>query len=917
MDEFQMDELQHYGMPRRSGRYPWGSGDEPFQHESWFLDRADELRKKGFSNKEIAEDMGISMDMFNKRNMIERSQRKRDEISFAQRQREAGYTNDAIGKMLGGKGESYVRTLLDPMTEERNKVIFAVKDAIEDEVKKKRFVDIGESTEIGLNVARSKMDAAVEMLKDEGYQTFTPKVKQLGTGKNTTFMVLGDKDTTYPELMKDVGQVKPLKDITFDDGTDGPILRKTQFPQSIDSSRIFIRYAEDGGADKDGVIELRRGVPDLDLGKSNYSQVRIAVDDDRYMKGMAVYSDKIPKGYDVVLNSNKSVNDGPKKAFKEMKKDENGNIDKDMPFGASIMAGGQSMYVGADGKEHLSAINKVNDEGTWSGWANNTNLASQFLAKQPTKLVENQLRLSIAQKQREFDEVSQYTNPEIRKKALIDFAEECDASAVDLKAAGLPRQKTCAILPVTSLKDNEIYATNFKDGEEVICIRYPHQGTFEIPVLKVNNSNAEGKKMLGTSPIDAVGINANVAHQLSGADFDGDNVLVIPTKGINFKTTKQEGVFAELRNYEPKELYKMTDEEKALHPEKVISSTMKQKQMGICTNLLTDMGIKGAPPEDIVRAVKCAQMIIDAEKHGLDWKQCYKDNNIAELKRTYQVNPDNPSKHGASTLISRAKNEYDVPERSWYKINPETGEKEWRYTGRHYTDKNGKVVYNRTKSSQMAETDDAYKLSTGSRVENLYAEYANTLKKMANQARLESIKTPSLQRSPSAAQTYAKEVASLNDKVKLAMLNAPLERRAQAIANSITKAQFKDNPAKKEDRDWRKKIENAALAEGRALTGASKKARLVHLTDREWEAIQAGAIGSTMMKKIISNMDSTELKQMATPKENSTTKYISSNKNNIALAKAMLSSGYTQAEVADRLGCSASLVNKMVHGENE
>jgi hypothetical protein len=339
--------------------------------------------------------------------------------------------------------------------------------------------------------------------------------------------------------------------------------------------------------------------------------------------------------------------------------------------------------------------------------------------------------------------------------------------------------------------------------------------------------------------------------------------------------------------------------------------------MGICTNLLTDMGIKGAPPEDIVRAVKCAQMIIDAEKHGLDWKQCYKDNNIAELKRIYQVNPDNPSKHGASTLISRAKNEYDVPERSWYKINPETGEKEWRYTGRHYTDKNGKVVYNRTKSSQMAETDDAYKLSTGSRVENLYAEYANTLKKMANQARLESVKTPSLKRSPSAAQTYAKEVASLNDKVKLAMLNAPLERRAQAIANSITKAQFKDNPAKKEDRDWRKKIENAALAEGRALTGASKKARLVHLTDREWEAIQAGAIGSTMMQKIISNMDSTELKQMATPKENTTTKYISTNKNNIALAKAMLSSGYTQAEVADRLGCSTSLVNKMVHGENE
>lgn len=912
---YNSEELFHYGMPRRSGRYPWGSGEEPFQHESWFLDRVDEYRKKGMSNKEIADAMGIeSMDAFNRRNMIERAQRKRDEISFAQRQREMGYTNDAIGKMLGGKGESYVRSLLAPETEERNKVIFAVKDAIKEEVDKKRYVDIGESTEFSLNVARSKMDAAVEMLKDDGYQIYTPKVKQLGTGKNTTMLVLGDKESSYPELMKEIDQVKPLKDITIDSTIDGPVIRKTQPPQSIDSSRVFIKYYEDGGVDKDGVIELRKGVPDLDLGSSNYAQVRIAVDGNKYMKGMAVYSDDIPKGYDIVLNSNKHREEGPNKAFKTMKEED---IKDGRPFGATIMANGQSYYTDKDGNEHLSAINKVNDEGTWSGWANNTNLASQFLAKQPTKLVENQLKLSIAQKQREFDEISQYTNPEIRKKALLDYAEECDASAVDLKAAGLPRQKTCAILPVTSLKDNEVYATNFKDGEEVILIRYPHQGTFEIPRLRVNNSNVEGKKMLGTSPIDAVGINSNVAHQLSGADFDGDNVIVIPTKGINFKTKKQEGEFAKLKDYEPKELYKMTDEEIKLNPSKVISPSMKQKQMGVCTNLLTDMTIKGATDEEIVRAVKCAQMIIDAEKHKLDWKQCYKDNNIAELKKLYQTDPNNPNKHGASTLISRAKNEADVPERSWYKINPETGEREWKYTGRHYTDKNGKEVYNRTKSTQMFEAKDAHALSTGSKVEELYAEYANTLKSMANQARLESLRTPSLQRSPSAAQTYSKEVSSLNDKVKAAMMNAPLERRAQVIANSIVKAQFKDNPARKEDRDWRKKIENAALAEGRAATGASKKARLVHLTDREWEAIQAGAIGSTMMKKIIANMDSTELKQLSTPKENTTTKYISSNKNNIALAKAMLSSGYTQAEVADRLGCSTSLVNKMVHGETE
>lgn len=906
--------LEHYGVPRRSGRYPYGSGDNPFQHESNFLDRAAELRKQGYSNKQIAEDMGISEEMFNKTNMIERAEKKRAEISFALRQKEAGYTNDAIGKMLGGKNESYVRTLLDPATEEKNKVIFTVRDAIKDEVDKKKYVDIGESTEINLNVARSKMDAAVQMLQNEGYQVYTPKINQLGTGKNTTMLVLGGKDTSYKDLMTDVGQIKPLTDITIESKANGdPTVRKVQFPASIDSSRIYVKYYEDGGVDKDGVIELRRGVPDLDLGNSKYAQVRIAVDEDRYLKGMAVYSDNIPKGYDIVLNSNKHREEGTNKAFKKMERTPEGEIDRSNPFGATIAAKGQSYYIGADGKEHLSAINKVNDEGTWSGWANNTNLAAQFLSKQPKALVQNQLNLSLSQKQEEYDRIMKYTNAEIRKKALRDFAEECDASAVDLKAAGLPRQKAAAILPVNSLKDNEIYAPNFRNGEEVILVRYPHAATYEIPKLRVNNDNAEAKKMMGTSPIDAVGINSHTAEILSGADFDGDSVVVIPTKGINVKIGKRP---KSLEGYEPKEIYKMTDEEIALNPSKWLKGDNKQKQMGQITNLITDMTIKGASDDEIVRAVKHSMTIIDAEKHKLDWKQSARDNNIDELKNRYQVDPEHPRNHPASTLLSRAKNVRYVDERLYYKINKETGEKEWVESGRSYVDKKtGKVIKNRTKTSQMAEAEDAHALSTGTVVENLYADYANKLKQMANEARYELANTPSTPRNPSAAKTYYKEVESLNDKVKTAMLNAPLERRAQAIANSMVAAQVKENPAKKEDRDWYKKIKNAALAEARAVTGASKKDRQIHLTDKEWEAIQAGAIGSTLMNKIIDNSDSKEIKALATPKSHSTASYISTNKATVSLAKAMIASGYTQSEVADRLGCSASLVNKMVHNE--
>ena len=43
------DVLMHYGMPRRSGRYPWGSGENPYQHSGDFLSRVYELRKQNFT----------------------------------------------------------------------------------------------------------------------------------------------------------------------------------------------------------------------------------------------------------------------------------------------------------------------------------------------------------------------------------------------------------------------------------------------------------------------------------------------------------------------------------------------------------------------------------------------------------------------------------------------------------------------------------------------------------------------------------------------------------------------------------------------------------------------------------------------------------------------------------------------------
>ena len=286
-------------------------------------------------------------------------------------------------------------------------------------------------------------------------------------------------------------------------------------------------YGDEGGSNKDGVIEIRRGVADLDLGNAHYAQVRILVDGTHYLKGMAMYSDDMPEGCDIVFNTNKHSGTPKMDVFKKIQDD------PDNPFGAFIKANGQSYYPDPNGKytdpitgekKSLSAINKLKEEGDWDKMSKN--LSSQFLSKQPIKLIQKQLDLTYADAADEFAEICSLNNPTIKRKLLMDFADECDSAVVHLKAAALPRQSTQVILPITAMKETEIYAPNYRNGEKVVLIRYPHGGTFEIPELTVNNKNQSAISVLGKNIRDAVGINPKVAERLSGADFDGDQMAV-------------------------------------------------------------------------------------------------------------------------------------------------------------------------------------------------------------------------------------------------------------------------------------------------------------------------------------------------------------------------------------------------------
>ncbi len=173
----------------------------------------------------------------------------------------------------------------------------------------------------------------------------------------------------------------------------------------------------------------------------------------------------MPDGVDIVYNSNKSKTTPKEKVFKEMKDD------PDNRFGAVLKPQGQR-----------GALNIVNEEGDWGKWSKS--ISSQVLSKQTPALAKRQLDQALAIKKQALDEISQITNPVVKKALLQSLADDLDSSAIHLKAAALPRQSSHAILPIVSMKENEVYAPNYKDGESVVLIRHPHGGVFEIPELR-------------------------------------------------------------------------------------------------------------------------------------------------------------------------------------------------------------------------------------------------------------------------------------------------------------------------------------------------------------------------------------------------------------------------------------------------
>lgn len=895
--------LEHYGTKRHSGRYPWGSGDNPYQHSGDFLSRVEELKKKGLSEKEILETINDSLPDEYKMGLTEfrtarqkaGHDRKALEYDQIRALKDDGLGWKEIGDKLG-MSESSVRSKYNNAIGEKASQAEKIAATLKEEVDKKGMIDISEGANQVLGVSESKLDEAAYILEAEyGYQRYGVGIRQpTNVRQQTNITVLAKPEFDQKYAYQHQDQIDSLGDYHSDDG--GETFTKLQRPSSLDSSRVAIRYGDEGGLDKDGVIEIRRGVPDLDLGKSHYAQVRILVDGDHYLKGMAVYSDDLPDGVDVMFNTNKPSGTPKMKVLKEAK------ADPDNPFGAAIKANGQSMYIGEDGKEHLSPINKLKEEGDWDTMSRN--VSSQFLSKQPKKLIENQLNLTVADYKAQYDEIMRYDNPTVKKKLLNDFADTVEGTSMTLKASAFPGQSTKVILPINKIKETEAYCPTYENGTRLALIRYPHAGTFEIPIVTVNNKNVSGKRNLGAIQ-DAIGINAKVAERLSGADFDGDTVMAIPvTDKVNIKSTR---ALKALEGFDPKTAYAVPEG----NPNNVrlMKKEEKQREMGVISNLITDMTLRGADEDELARAVKHSMVVIDAEKHKLDYKRSERENGIPELKQKWQIRVDEEgATHygGASTLLSRRKQTVRVPERRGsVRVDKETGEYIYKESGRTFTDpKTGKERKAEDTVSLISETKDARTLSSGTIQENLYADFSNKLKAMANQARKEAVNMKGIQRNPEAAKTYAPEVASLKEKYNNMVANKPKERKAMLIANANIKAKIQEQGLDPTiDKKEIKKISSVEMQRARDSVGASGRKSKITFTDREWEAVQAGAISDNMLTKFLNSSDSDEIVKRAMPKN---VAVMTSAK--MSKANAMLRSGYSYAEIAKACGVPESTV---------
>lgn len=879
--------ISHIGTKRHSGRYPWGSGDDPYQNSKDALAWRKAQINAGVSDVEMAKLSGFDTVNEFKRYMSSQSMTKAEyDKEQAIKYHAKGMSDVAIAARLN-LSDKTVKALYSGVEKTKNTQRANTAKALEDSFSENvKYLDVGKGSEAHLGVTQNMLNSAVKDLEDSG--KYTVLNLQIPKPNNPTqsinMKVLAPAGTKNKQVYDEFDKVNIPSHWSTDSGLT---FKKPEPPISIDPKRVQIKYAEEGGIQRDGLIEIRRDAKDLSMGDSSYMQVRILVGKDRYLKGMAIYADDLPPGVDIRFNTNKTKANAPgMEALKEIKTNPDGTL-SDLPFGAVTK---QHVYTDANGQEQRSALNIVNKEGDWSKWSKD--ISSQMVTKQSPEFAKKLLNEKYERHVADFDEIMKLSNPAIKQKLLDDLAGSIDSQAADIKASMPSGSAYKVIVPFPQLKDNEIYAPHLKDGTKVVLIRFPHAGKFEIPELTVNNNVMSVKKQLPVTAKDAVGINANVAERLSGADFDGDSVIVMPNNKGEIKSSP---ALKDMEGFDAKTAYSI----------KSVGGNFPDKkkmglEMGKISNLITDMSFQDPSPSELARAVKYSQVAIDSHKHKLNIEKAYNDFQISNLYEKYQ----GKASGGASTIISKGRGKQKYNEYK-EKVDPETGKIIREETGRTYS--SGKKILQETRRLKMV--DDAMDLVSPNKypMEIVYAEHANKMKDLANKIRVAQINTANIKQDPQAKLQYASEIESLKEKLTRAQSNSPNERKANLITNAYVRTYKANNP----DADKKEIKKQTAVILDMARNAVGAKKDLIEITDREWEAMQAGAVSHSMQREILANTNEEAFRQRAMPRPQTA---ISAAR--VSRVQQMLASGNkTPADIADFLGVSTSTVYAIQNGE--
>lgn len=879
----------------------WGTKEHPYDTANAFLEALAQFKAGGGTDKEFGDYLGLSSSNFRDMKSAAKNDVLSENIKSLNDMINRGNSLRSAAAALGVP-EATARGWLSTKSNKGGSQIDSITSELRNMLADGKYVDIGEGSEYILGVSTEKLRAAVKKLETEGYHVINYYQRQMTSINKTQMKVLVPADVESVDVRKDKSKISPP--LFYMDSSTGKA-EKFERPRSISSNRVQVLAADDPhplggvGIDRDGLIEVRRGVPELSLGKANYAQVRILVDGNKYLKGMCVYAPEgsLPDGIDVRFNSNKPT---AEKGYKEAKSNPNN------PFGANIKEDDELMlaqrhYIDKDGNRQLSCLNIVSEEGTWFEWSKS--LASQVLSKQRIDVIKRQLDSSLNANYRSYLKIMEIENEDIRAKMLDDLAGKIDQNAVALKGAAFNRQAAHVIIPNPDLKPGEIYAPNYRDGESCVLIRFPHGGLFEIPAVKVNNKSKSSKELIGNS-IDAICMNPVDAKTLSGADFDGDTVQVIPNNdGAMIRMEAQK----DLQDFDPG-IYKLGN-----YPnEKPLKNKERGYQyMGSITNLITDMSMMGADVKDLVAATKFSMVAIDAWKHGYAVKPAWKELGIDDLIKKYRH-----GKRGASTIISRTKSPVYVPEQrlvtNKYEV-PKDRLKDWEAgkpvyipTGRKKFDKKtGEYVVAQMTVDKGSVQDPRNLVGHLSPKEDVYADFAYNMHELANSCRKEARMAAAYQKDVNATNKYADAVESIKAKVISRKRKSPYERLAQLIAEADLQVKISDAP---ELTDNPKELKKAAAA---SLERARKKIQLtdvdITLTDEEWEALFSNALTSDMFNYVLRHCDPIELSKRALHESDPVM-----SENMVKRINEMSKNGYSRLEIAEHTGFTLKQLKEVI-----